>query len=190
MDEDLSRRRFAKIAFFGSLGVLGVAGIATALNLLHRRDASGSEVVISRDRVPAAGERPLYVAEGRFLLVNLRPNEGLGERHRGSSAGGLLALSVRCPHLACAVEAPEPNSETGRRLPAGVEIVCRCHWSTFTRAGVRVFGPSPRSLDTIALRVSSSGNVIIDPPRVSEGGVDNPIRAVPYNARHVIVAAS
>ena len=51
--------------------------------------------------------------------------------------------------------------------------------TTYTRAGVRVFGPSQFGLSTFGVEVRRDGSVevIVEP---EQGERDNPLRAVPY----------
>jgi cytochrome b6-f complex iron-sulfur subunit len=55
---------------------------------------------------------------------------------------------------------------------------CPCHGSTYTKAGVRVFGPAPRSMDTMAITVDGSGNITVNTGAITPGGTDNPTRAI------------
>ena len=57
---------------------------------------------------------------------------------------------------------------------------CPCHGSTYTKAGVRVFGPAPRPLDTMAITVNVDGSLTVDTGVITKGGTDNPKRTVPY----------
>ena len=62
--------------------------------------------------------------------------------------GGLLALYQKCVHLGCTVQwlaTFDFQNQTGW-------FRCPCHQSTYTKAGVRVFGPAPRSLDTFEIQ--------------------------------------
>jgi cytochrome b6-f complex iron-sulfur subunit len=126
--------------------------------------------------VPDPGDPPLFVAHGRFLLVNLAPGEG-AEGYRGP--GGLLAIRQRCTHLHCEVEWRE--SDPFNERPED-RLVCPCHGGVFTKAGVRLFGPPPRSLDTLALRVTSLGDVVVDTSVIREGAMSNPLRAVVWTS--------
>lgn len=181
----MSRRSVAKLAFFGSLGVIGVAGGATIANTLYPRvaDALG-EVIVPRDQVPPRG-RSIYVPAGNFVLAHLGPDEGHGEPVAGRSPvartptpGGLLAMYEKCPHLGCAVSATD--SYRFGRIERTDLIVCNCHQGVFTSAGVRVFGPPPRSLDTMELRVTPYGDVVVQTRNIRLGDSDNPARAVPW----------
>jgi cytochrome b6-f complex iron-sulfur subunit len=55
---------------------------------------------------------------------------------------------------------------------------CPCHQSTYTKAGVLVHGPAPRSMDTMRITITNDGTVIVDTGEVTPGGTDNPERAV------------
>jgi cytochrome b6-f complex iron-sulfur subunit len=55
---------------------------------------------------------------------------------------------------------------------------CPCHGSTYTDAGVRVFGPAPRSMDTMEISVDASGRVTVNTGSVTNGAPDNPDRAL------------
>jgi cytochrome b6-f complex iron-sulfur subunit len=55
---------------------------------------------------------------------------------------------------------------------------CPCHGATYTNAGINVFGPARRPLDTLPLVIQSDGSVIVR-RRPLLGGPDNPQRAAP-----------
>ena len=57
--------------------------------------------------------------------------------------GGMLAVSLQCTHLGCAITW---NEEKG-------EFDCPCHASSFNRKGEVISPPAPRALDTYPLRV-------------------------------------
>ncbi len=197
-------QRLRRVAFWSVLAAGAVAAIA-ALLVFAWPDGAGappSRFVIAADEVPAAGDPPLLVAEGRFWLVNLAPGEGVVEmrtlrnepaRQVGTAGpGGLLALSVKDPHKAAGAfpSVPARNGD----IPWRAEFVFEgstgwfldgCGGSTYTKAGVRVFGPSPRSMDTYAVTVRDDGSVTVDTDVVMLGAAalgadDNPLRAVAY----------
>ena len=56
-----------------------------------------------------------------------------------------------------------------------------CHGEVYSKAGLQVHGASPRSLDTMELRVNSGGSVVVFPERITLGGPDNASRAVRYD---------
>ena len=113
---------------------------------------------------------------GQFWIANLDPADDGGNGSGG--ADGLLALWRKCPHLGCTVP---------WKSDAGVEVSpetgwyqCPCHGSTYTKSGIRVFGPAPRSMDTMAIEIDDAGNITVQTGDVTSGGPDNPDRAVSH----------
>jgi cytochrome b6-f complex iron-sulfur subunit len=91
----------------------------------------------------------------------------------------LLALSRACTHLRCTLpwnDAFTFHSPYNAKPTKGW-FRCACHGSTYTKAGVRVFGPAPRSVDTLGIRIRRDGSVVVDTRDVREGAIDNPLRA-------------
>jgi len=70
----------------------------------------------------------------------------------------VLAWSVTCPHLGCAID----------RSATGPGFNCPCHDSAFDAAGGRLTGPSPRGLDTLTTRVEE-GFVMVQFQRFRQG---------------------
>ena len=83
-------------------------------------------------------------------------------------ADGFYAISLICTHLGC----------TPRWFQSDAMFRCPCHGSTYTKAGVRVFGPAPRSMDTMKITIDGAGNITVNTGGITAGGVDNPQRAV------------
>jgi cytochrome b6-f complex iron-sulfur subunit len=51
---------------------------------------------------------------------------------------------------------------------------CPCHGSTYNDAGVRVFGPAPRSMDRMQLTIDpSSGRISVNTGSITKGTPDN-----------------
>lgn len=65
--------------------------------------------------------------------------------------GGLLALSLQCTHLGCAISW---NKESG-------QFDCPCHASSFNRGGDVISPPAPRALDTYRLTIEG-GQLKVD----------------------------
>jgi Rieske Fe-S protein len=59
----------------------------------------------------------------------------------------ITALSSVCPHLGCAVDFNKPAGE----------FECPCHASAFAKDGAKLFGPSLRGLDPLAVKIVESG---------------------------------
>ena len=166
----VSRRSILKIGFWSSLGALVAGMVACSLDLIYPRSVGGfgGTVAVNEGDVPSPGDEPRRIGEGKFWLVNLTQEQG---------GPGLLALWWKCPHLGCTVPWKEkfvwPDPTTG--APKEGWYRCPCHGSTYTRAGVLVFGPAPRSMDTMAITVEN-GRVIVDTGNITNGAPDNPDR--------------
>ena len=167
----MSRRAVLRLGFWTSLGTAVSGATASGVSLLYPRRVSGSggRVVVNAKNIPPPGGK-VQVPEGRFWLVNLTAEQG---------GPGLLALWWKCTHLGCTVPWrttfvwPDPTSGA---LKQGW-FRCPCHGSTYTDAGIRVYGPAPRPLDTMELTVAG-GNVVVDTGKITKGGPDNAQRAV------------
>jgi cytochrome b6-f complex iron-sulfur subunit len=180
-----SRRNVLKTLFFGAIGTLGASiGGVVVLILRPNTDAEVERAgyfVAARD-VPLAGAPPVEHGDGRFFLVNLAPGEGAISGQPADSPGGLLALSWRCPHLGCRL--PWSANTVGCCRENFAPIIglfdCPCHSARFTKAGVRIFGPAPRSMDTMQIDVNEKGQITVQTGKRRSGGPDNPQRAVPW----------
>ena len=168
----VSRRRVLQVGFWTSIGAMLAGAGACGLEIIYPSTVTGfgGTVSVPASAVPAPGQK-VQIASGRFWLVNLSEEQG---------GPGLLALWWRCPHLGCTVPwRPTfnwPDPATGA-LKAGW-FRCPCHGSTYTDAGVRVFGPAPRSMDTMAISVAGNGDLTVDTGNRVNGGPDNPDRAI------------
>ena len=93
-----------------------------------------------------------------------------------------MALYWKCPHLGCTVPW-NPGFQGAQVNFPGITgwFRCPCHGSTYSRAGVRVFGPAPRPMDTMLLSVNGDGSVNVNTGKITGGAADNPLRAVAYN---------
>jgi len=96
---------------------------------------------------------------------------------------GFLALSPKCTHLGCTVpwradfSFPEPGTNTEKKG----WFRCPCHAATYTDAGVRVYGPAPRSLDRYGVKVIGS-HIYMDAAHLTKGTPDNAKFAVDPDA--------
>ncbi len=121
------------------------------------------------------GDDPKENQLGQFWLANLDAND---PRDGGSGGGqGLLALWRKCPHLGCSVPW-KTNAATPSGFTGSAWFQCPCHGSTYTLSGIRVFGPAPRSMDTMAVEIDGSGNITVQTGSIEPGGPDNPQRAL------------
>lgn len=175
----LTRRSLLRGSFWAGAGVTGAGLLLGFVNYVWPRTVErvGALYRVAAAEVPAAGSGPKFFHAGRFYLVNLWPGEGVPEQFRDfadPSPGGLIALSQKCPHLGCAIPwSPEFEFKGVRSW-----FRCPCHQSTYTEAGVRVFGPAPRSMDTFPVTRNEDGTLSVDTRLRTPGGTDNPQRAV------------
>ena len=166
----VSRRAILQIGFWSGLGAF-IAGIAACgVDLIYPTSIAGFGGTVSAGEVSKfpPGSKT-QIVEGRFWMVHLTQEQG---------GPGLLALWWKCPHLGCTVPWKEtfvwPDPTTG--APKKGWFRCPCHGSTYTDAGVRVFGPAPRSMDTMKLTIEN-GRVIVDTGATTHGAPDNAERA-------------
>jgi cytochrome b6-f complex iron-sulfur subunit len=178
-----ARRSFLRVSVFAGLTLSGGALISGFLGFFNMRRPSGfgGLIEVSSVAVPTAGQGPVRFPQGKFYLSNLAGGEG--DVYKTGASGGLLAIYWKCTHLGCTVPwaADFPGSAVNFPGITGW-LRCPCHGSTFSRAGVRVFGPAPRSLDLMELTVRADGSARVDTGRIVTGTIQNPLAAVPYAA--------
>ena len=179
----VARRSFLRVSAFAAI-TLGVGGMVSgflAFFNLRSPTGFGRPVTVPANRIPAPGTEPVRISEGKFWLLNLEGTQGDVLEDGGS--GGLIALYWKCPHLGCTV--PWRADFTGSQVGfPGVNgwFRCPCHGSTYSQAGVRVFGPAPRSMDTFLVEVNGDGSITVNTRAITLGGSPpNPLRAVPYS---------
>lgn len=177
----LARRSFLRVSTFAGLTLFTGGLIASFLGFFNLRKPSGfgGTVTVTPDRIPSAGTDPVRIPEGKFWLVNLNGPEG--DVLQAGGTGGLLALYWKCPHLGCTVPWNPAFNGATVNFPGIIGwFRCPCHGSTYSKAGIRVFGPAPRPMDTMRLTVNGDGSVSVNTGQITSGGADNPLRAVPY----------
>ena len=176
----VSRRALLAGGFWSGLGLAMVGLLGAPLSFLWPRKVTGfgGKVTVPAAKVPAPGSEPVHIPEGKFFLANLAPGQE-------KSPGGLLALWHKCPHLGCSVPWRGDFEYGGSKG----WYRCPCHGSTYTRgAGLLVFGPAPRPLDTMAIEVKDNGDIVVNTGAITKGGKDNPLRAIPYPATAARIA--
>ena len=96
---------------------------------------------------------------------------------------GFLALSAKCTHLGCTVPwRPDFRFvDPGTGAEKSGWFRCPCHAATYTDAGVRVYGPAPRSMDRYGIKVIGP-HVYIDAGHLTKGTPDNAKFAVDPDA--------
>ena len=176
----VKRRELLRGGFWTGLAVLVAGGLAQTLDLMNPRDIHGfgSVITVPGSLVPKPGGDPYHFIEGKLWLVNLKPGEGVPQQFQSvappSDKGGLLAIYHKCVHLGCTVPW-RSDFEFG-----GVTgwFRCPCHGSTYTKGGVRVFGPAPRSLDTFAITKVDASGLSVNTGKITLGNTSDPQRTV------------
>ncbi len=173
----ITRRVFILGGFFSSLSLLmvGLAGIPLDFMWLKKIGGFGGDIFVPTEDIPPVGGEPRRHFKGKFWLVNLEagttPN---GEK----TAGGLLALWTKCPHLGCTIPWRPDFKFSGRQG----WFRCPCHGSTYTKeGGIIVSGPAPRPMDVFPIEVLDDGTLRVQTGRQFEftGSPANPTRAIP-----------
>ncbi len=178
----LARRSFLRVSAFAGLSLFVGSMTAGFLGFFNLRKPTGfgGQVNVAANRIPAPSAEPVRVSEGKFWLVNLSGPEG--DVQGAGGTGGLMALYWKCPHLGCSVPWNGAFNGATVNFPGVIGwFRCPCHGSTYSRAGVRVFGPAPRPMDTMALTVNGDGSINVNTGVITSGDADNPLRAVSYN---------
>ena len=168
-----SRRNFIRASFWGGLGLALLGTVGSLLDFMYPRGIKGFGSPVPAGNISEfrKGGDPVHFITGQFWLVNLDPSE---TRAGGSGGGdGLLALWHKCPHLGCTV--PWRSGFTWDNDQGWYR--CPCHGSTYTKSGIRVFGPAPRSMTTMKVDVDAMGNITVQTGDRLDGGPDNPQRA-------------
>jgi cytochrome b6-f complex iron-sulfur subunit len=180
----IARRSFLRVSAFAGLTLTVGAMLAGFLGFFNRRRPTGfgAPVNVSAALIPKAGDDPIRVPDGKFWLANLEGNQG--DVLDAGGTGGLLAMYWKCPHLGCTVPWNGAFNGAAVGFPGVVGwFRCPCHGSTYSRAGVRVFGPAPRSLDTFELILNGDGSITVNTGAITSGSAipANPLRTIPYN---------
>ncbi len=180
----IARRSFLRVTVFAGLTLFTGALIASFLGFFNKRKPTGfgAPVNVAAALVPPQGADPARIPAGKAWLSHLQGNQG--DVFNTGATGGLIALYWKCPHLGCTVPWRSDFNGAGVGFPGVIGwFRCPCHGSTYSRAGVRVFGPAPRSMDTFEVTVNPGGSLVINTGSITSGAANppNPLRAIPYS---------
>jgi cytochrome b6-f complex iron-sulfur subunit len=169
--KEISRRGLLRISFWTGLGAGLLAMTGSIIDFLYPRGITGFGSVVAAGTVaefPPGSKSDN--TQGKFWLVNLTEEQG---------GPGFLALWWKCPHLGCTVPWRDNFSfvdpETGVSKQGWFR--CPCHGSTYNDAGVRVFGPAPRSMDHMEITIED-GRISVNTGSITKGTEDNASFAV------------
>jgi Rieske Fe-S protein len=137
----IPRRKFCHRLVLTSTGIaLAASGLKGQSKIQH-----SSLLVYPAMKIEGA-ER---VLPGSFLYFNYPKTSDPAILMR-SRDGEYLAFSRKCAHLGCSVD-----FDSVRRC-----LTCPCHRGTYdVRTGYVIYGPPPRPLDQIVLRMRAGGEV-------------------------------
>ncbi len=174
----ITRRKVLLIGFWAGMGAMLLGIVSTILTTLYPRGITGfgSTIFVGTIDALAPGTK-IHNLDAKTWLV--RFNDEQAGHNPPAQSGSVVALYHKCPHLGCTVPwRPDFSREDPRdnQTYAGW-FLCPCHGSTYSDAGVRVFGPAPRSMDMFPLTIQD-GKMTVDTGKVITGSLDNPSRAV------------
>ena len=168
----VSRRTVLQGSAWLGIGAMLAATGGVIVDFLWSRDVQGFGGIVAAGNVRKfpPGSKTKITA-GKFWLVHLTAEQG---------GPGFLALWQKCPHLGCTVPWEPGYSFTDKVTGSSKRgwFRCPCHQSTYNDAGVRVFGPAPRSMDRMALTIAPDGEIEVDTATIEKGAVDNAASAV------------
>jgi len=157
----MTRREFMTYAWGGALGLLVLQSTAGLFFFMMPRfkagEFGGVFFIGLESSMPPTDAPPQADVAGKFWLVN-------------TTDEGVKAIYMVCTHLGCLYKWEQANNR----------FECPCHGSKFTREGLYIEGPAPRSLDTFLVTVEN-GEVAVDTGKKTLGApaAESPARVVP-----------
>jgi cytochrome b6-f complex iron-sulfur subunit len=160
----VNRREFLAYSWSAAVGVVTAQSlVATGLLMYPRFKAGefgGDFLLGSSSGLPSLEAAPQSDPLGKFWLVN--------------TDEGPRALYMVCTHLGCLFKWVDANKR----------FECPCHGSKFTREGVYIEGPAPRSLDQFVIEVTQDGSVVAS-TQSADGGIQPP--GAPAEGTEIVV---
>lgn len=179
VDREVSRRSFLRRALGAGVGLLSLEFIGATLAFtwpnitegLGARIRIGSLASILSAEPRFATGHPYHAAAAQSFLVNVPAARAMAAGDELSvpspSAGEMIALWRRCPHLACMVP---PMCEERSRFE------CLCHGSTYNVLGEKLEkGPASRGMDRFAVDFDPDGSVVIDTREIIRGAPEGTV---------------
>jgi cytochrome b6-f complex iron-sulfur subunit len=174
----LPRRKVLLIGFWSAMGTMLLGIVATILYSLYPLEITGfgSAVFVGTVDELKPGEKK-HNLEAKAWIVRFDAEQA--RRNPGAQEGAILAVYHKCVHLGCTVPF---RADFSREDPRNGEtyagwFLCPCHGSTYSDAGVRVFGPAPRSMDTFAMTIDK-GKITVNTGKIVLGTTENASRAI------------
>ena len=168
----ISRRSFMRRMLGAGVGLLSLEFLGGTLAFLWPGPAEGMGGVHSMgtlDEINSAFPewahgKPIEFRPARAFVVNVPAATAMamGEDAEVTdpTAGQILALWRKCPHLGCMI--PQACENRSR-------FQCYCHQSTYNIIGEKLeLGPAPRGMDRFPVRIAN-GNVMVDTRELING---------------------
>ena len=139
-----NRREFLTYAWGAALGLLTLETGVLTYFFMYPRFEEGTfggkfrNSIFGGGALPPIGASPTAIVDGKFWWINIEDE-------------GPKAIYMVCTHLGCLYKWVE---ETFR-------FECPCHGSKFTREGLYIEGPAPRSLDSFEV-FEEGGDWVVD----------------------------
>lgn len=174
----ISRRKVLLIGFWTGMGAMLLGIVTTILSSLYPRGITGfgSTIFVGTIDALAIGQK-IHNLDAKTWLVRFDKEQA--GHNPPAQVGSVVALYQKCPHLGCTVPwRPDftfQDPRDGQTYPGWFR--CPCHGSTYSDAGVRVFGPAPRSMDMFPLTIKG-GKMTVDTGKIITGSTDNPKNAI------------
>jgi cytochrome b6-f complex iron-sulfur subunit len=169
----ISRRSFMRRMLGAGVGLLSLEFLGASVAMLWPGPGEGLGVEHRIGTLPQINGQfptwargvPMEFRPARAFLVNVPAAKAMalgGEAETPNpSAGEMVALWRKCPHLGCMI--PPACEGTDR-------FQCYCHQSTYNILGEKLLlGPAPRGMDRFPVRIDKQGVVIIDTREIIEG---------------------
>ena len=175
--QGVSRRELLRGSLAAALGLWLVEVTAGTVGFLwpNLKGQFGGDVKVgdlptiksANSTLPIDQGFPAYVSQAKAFVVLIDPSQQrflAGEDVTGDGTSvNVRALYQRCPHLGC-----KPNP-----CLKNFWMECPCHGSRYDRLGIKAlgaqYGPAPRSMDRFAVKVDSSGVLIINTGKITLG---------------------
>src|SRR5579859_7281771 len=140
-------------------GALAVTGVRFVVAPALGGAGAGRWIkTVTVDSLPEGEPKRVALVADHRDAWTLEKDVELGAAWLLRKGNDVIAWSVVCPHLGCAVD----KSATGSGFN------CPCHDSAFDAEGRRLTGPSPRGLDTLSSKVED-GFVHVEFKRFRQG---------------------
>jgi cytochrome b6-f complex iron-sulfur subunit len=165
VDPELTRRRFMRATFLGSMTAFTIGAGGTFLLFFWPKKVGtfGSKIAVGNvvDFLPGSVTK---IADGRFWLTRMLPEDG---------GDGFMALYWKCVHLGCTVPwSPDENGSYNGKNYKGI-FHCPCHGSLYLYNGQNFGGPAPRPLDFMEITISG-GKIAVDTSKITKRDKHDP----------------